>query len=93
MDMAKLAISAQVSTAIVGGLTTAGLITGGSVIVVSLGIFLLGVAIAYALYKLDDKFKISNTIIKSLKQHRSNKPETPYHPDQFFSQWGRFSYG
>ncbi|WP_272680188.1 hypothetical protein [Providencia sp. PROV032] len=93
MDMAKLAISTQISTTIVGGLTTAGLITGGSVIVISVGIFLLGAAIAYALYKLDDEFQISTSIIKALKTHRPRKPETPYHPDQFFSQWGRFSRG
>ncbi|ENU1227012.1 hypothetical protein [Providencia rettgeri] len=93
MDMAKLAISTQISTTIVGSLTTAGLITGGSVIVISVGIFLLGAAIAYALYKLDDEFQISTSIIKALKTHRPRKPETPYHPDQFFSQWGRFSRG
>ncbi|MBG3037988.1 hypothetical protein GHV27_08880 [Proteus mirabilis] len=93
MDMAKLAISTQISTAIVGGLTTTGLITGGSVIVVSIGVFLIGLAIAYALYKLDDKYQISENIIKALKNNRSKKPTPAYHPDQFFSQWGKFSHG
>ncbi|MBG6030714.1 hypothetical protein I5E97_06580 [Proteus hauseri] len=93
MDMAKLAIATQVSASIVGVLTTLGIIAGGSVIIVSVGIFLLGVAISYFLYKLDDEFKISETIIKNLKSYRGKKPETPYHPDQFFTQWGRLSRG
>ncbi|MBG3131634.1 hypothetical protein I4674_17835 [Proteus mirabilis] len=93
MDMAKLAIATQVSASIVGVLTTLGIIAGGSVIIVSVGIFLLGVAISYFLYKLDDEFKISETIIKNLKSYRDKKPETPYHPDQFFTQWGRLSRG
>ncbi|MGA3695031.1 hypothetical protein ACPAVH_04010 [Enterobacteriaceae bacterium TYF_5] len=53
----------------------------------------MGLVIAVALYKLDDEFKISETIIKNLKSYRENKPETPYHPDQFFTQWGRLSRG
>lgn len=93
MDMAKLAIATQVSASIVGVLTTLGIIAGGSVIIISVGIFLLGVAISYFLYKLDDEFKISETIIKNLKSYRDKKPETPYHPDQFFTQWGRLSRG
>lgn len=93
MDMAKLAIATQVITTIVGVITTLGIISGGSVIVVSVGIFLLGLAISYFLYKLDDEFKISETIIKNLKSYREKKPETPYHPDQFFTQWGRLSRG
>lgn len=93
MDMAKLAIATQVSATIVGVITTLGIISGGSIIVVSVGIFLLGLAISYFLYKLDDEFKISETIIKNLKSYRENKPETPYHPDQFFTQWGRLSRG
>lgn len=93
MDMAKLAIATQVSTTIVGVITTLGIISGGSIIVVSVGIFLLGLAISYFLYKLDDEFKISETIIKNLKSYREKKPETPYHPDQFFTQWGRLSRG
>lgn len=93
MDMAKLTIATQVSASIVGVLTTLGIIAGGSVIIVSVGIFLLGVAISYFLYKLDDEFKISETIIKNLKSYREKKPETPYHPDQFFTQWGRLSRG
>lgn len=93
MDMAKLAIATQVSATIVGVITTLGIISGGSIIVVSVGIFLLGLAISYFLYKLDDEFKISDTIIKNLKSYREKKPETPYHPDQFFTQWGRLSRG
>ena len=41
----------------------------------------------------DDEFKISKTIIKNLKSYREKKPETPYHPDQFFTQWGILSRG
>lgn len=93
MDMAKLAIATQVITTIVGVITTLGIISGGSVIVVSVGIFLLSLAISYFLYKLDDEFKISETIIKNLKSYWEKKPETPYHPDQFFTQWGRLSRG
>ncbi|WP_109408485.1 hypothetical protein [Proteus genomosp. 4] len=93
MDMAKLAIATQVSATIVGVITTLRIISGGSIIVVSVGIFLLGLAISYFLYKLDDEFKISETIIKNLKSYREKKPETPYHPDQFFTQWGRLSRG
>lgn len=90
MDMAKLAISMQMTTLLTGSIVTA---AGTSVIVVALGVFVVGLVIAVALYKLDDEFKISETIIKNLKSYREKKPETPYHPDQFFTQWGRLSRG
>lgn len=93
MDMAKLAISIQITAAITGGITTAALATGTSVMLVALGVFAVGLLIGLALYWLDEEFQISTTIIKGLKNHRRRKPETPYHPDQFFSQWGRFSRG
>ncbi|EMT5586369.1 hypothetical protein WMR23_002795 [Providencia stuartii] len=93
MDMAKLAISTQITTAITGGLTTAALTTGTSIILVALGVFAVGVSVGVLLYWLDDEFQISATIIKGLKTHRARKPETPYHPDQFFTLWGRFSRG
>ncbi|MEX6327207.1 hypothetical protein AB6F65_20310 [Providencia hangzhouensis] len=93
MDMAKLAISTQITAAITGGLATAALAAGTSVILVALGVFAVGVFVGLLLYWLDDEFQISATIIKGLKTHRARKPETPYHPDQFFSQWGRFSRG
>ncbi len=93
MDMAKLAISMQMTTLLTGSIVTAALTAGTSVIVVALGVFVVGLVIAVALYKLDDEFKISETIIKNLKSYRENKPETPYHPDQFFTQWGRLSRG
>ncbi|HGN0620787.1 TPA: hypothetical protein ACKRLB_001592 [Proteus mirabilis] len=93
MDMAKLAISAHITAAITGGLVTAALTTGTSVILVALGVFLLGVAIGGILYWLDNKFQISESIIKDLKKHREKKSEINYHPDQFFSQWGKISRG
>ncbi|MGP7974038.1 hypothetical protein ACTXA3_11120 [Proteus mirabilis] len=93
MDMAKLAVSTQITVAITGGLATAALTAGTSVILVALGVFTVGVLVGLLFYWLDDEFQISATIIKGLKTYRARKHETPYHPDQFFSQWGRFSRG
>ncbi|TPW65437.1 hypothetical protein DL505_21775, partial [Providencia stuartii] len=75
--MAKLAISTQITTAITGGLATAALTTGTSVILVALEVFAVGVSVGILLYWLDNKFQISTTIIKGLKTHRARKPETP----------------
>ena len=95
MDMAKLAVSMKLSAAIVGGLTTAGYIAGGSVIAISFGIFLVGVGISIGLYMLDDHFGISESIIKELKKCRPAKSNTngEFHPDNFFNLLHRYSRG
>ncbi|MEH0831983.1 hypothetical protein [Pectobacterium cacticida] len=90
MDAAKLAIS--VGFAWGAKIAATGfMVTGGSVIIITLGIFAFGVVVSFSLLWLDNKYKISETIIKHLKTHR--KHDTPYHPDQFFHAWGRISHG
>ncbi|KOY62957.1 hypothetical protein AM629_05735 [Photorhabdus heterorhabditis] len=58
---------------------------------VALGVFTIGFLTSLALYWLDDHFKISETIIKNIKNRKVNP--TPYHPDQLFNMWGRLSRG
>ncbi|CAQ82876.1 Hypothetical Protein PAU_00784 [Photorhabdus asymbiotica] len=41
---------------------------------------------------LDNEYKISKSIIKKLKECKTKHP-SPYHPDQFFNMWGRYSCG
>lgn len=93
MDMAKLAIAAQITTAVTGGIVTGALAAGVSVIAVAIGVFIVGALISYALYKLDDEFGISESIIKALKAKRPNKPVPLGHPQQMFTTWGLRSRG
>ncbi len=95
MDMAKLAVSIKLGTVLVGGLMTFSAFTGAGVIVVSLGIFLVGFAISYALYELDDYFGISESIIRELKKKRRPRSdgEGLHHPDNFFTNYHRYSRG
>ncbi|WP_420064165.1 hypothetical protein [Pectobacterium colocasium] len=90
MDAAKLAISVGVAWGAKIA-ATGFMLTGGSVLVIAIGIFFLGVLVSAILYWLDNEYKISETIIKNLKSHK--KQYTPYHPDQFFHAWGRVSRG
>lgn len=90
MDAAKLAVSVGVAWG--AKMAATGLmVAGGSVIAISLGIFILGLGVSFALLWLDNEYKISETIIKNLKSHK--KQYTPYHADQFFHAWGRVSRG
>ena len=91
MDAAKLAVSVGVAWGAKMAATSVMVATGGSVIIIAGGIFLLGVIVSFSLLWLDNKYKISETIIKNLKSHK--KQYTPYHPDQFFHAWGRYSRG
>ncbi|RYC41367.1 hypothetical protein [Pectobacterium zantedeschiae] len=91
MDAAKLAVSVGVVWGAKTAATSVMVATGGSVIIIAGGIFLLGVIVSFSLFWLDNEYKISETIIKNLKSHK--KQYTPYHPDQFFHAWGRFSRG
>lgn len=93
MDMAKLAVAAKITTVVTGSIVTGALTAGVSVIAIAIGVFVVGALIAYALYKLDDEYGISEAIVDALKSHRPPKPETPYHPDQFFTLLGRHSRG
>ncbi|MBN3214852.1 hypothetical protein [Pectobacterium polaris] len=90
MDAAKLAISVGVAWGAKMA-ATGFMVAGGSVIAISFGIFILGLGVGFALLWLDNEYKISETIIKNLKSHK--KQYTPYHPDQFFHAWGRYSRG
>ncbi|MDR0218316.1 MAG: hypothetical protein LBI71_05440 [Enterobacteriaceae bacterium] len=93
MDMAKLIVSTTIARLAVGIIMTSPIFAiGSSATLVAIGIFSLGLGIAAVLYLLDNQFKISETIIKRLKEHKI-KPPTPYHPDQFFSIWSRYSRG
>ncbi|WP_434527118.1 hypothetical protein [Photorhabdus asymbiotica] len=64
---------------------------GGSLMLVTLGVFAIGFLTSLALYWLDDHFKMSETVIKNIKNKKIHS--TPYHPDQFLNMWGRFSRG
>lgn len=90
MDMAKLAVSVGIAWG-AKTIATSLMITGGSVIAIAGGIFLLGLGISYGLYRLDSELKISERIIKHLKSYKEHN--APYHPDQFFNTWGRYSRG
>ncbi|WP_317177439.1 hypothetical protein [Pectobacterium sp. HCp5_1] len=90
MDAAKLAISIGFAWG-AKTVATAMMVTGGSVIGIALGVFAFGVFVSFSLLWLDDKYKISETIIKNLKSHKTHY--TPYHPDQFFHAWGNYSRG
>lgn len=90
MDMAKLAVSVGIAWG-AKTIATGAMIVGGSVLVISCLIFMLGLVTAYTLYWADNKFKISETIIKNLKTYKTHN--SPYHADQFFSTWGRLSRG
>ncbi|MBN3068342.1 hypothetical protein H5A34_05185 [Pectobacterium brasiliense] len=91
MDAAKLAVSVGVAWGAKTAATSVMVVTGGSVIIIAGGIFLLGIIVSFSLLWLDNEYKISETIIKNLKSHK--KQYTPYHPDQFFHAWGRYSRG
>ncbi|TNH43330.1 hypothetical protein EP164_12310 [Photorhabdus luminescens subsp. sonorensis] len=91
MDGAKLAISIGIATAANTLIVSPLLAVGGSLMLVVLGVFAIGFLTSLALYWLDDHFKISETIIKNIKNKKIN--QTPYHPDQFFNMWGRYSRG
>ncbi|RUR96904.1 hypothetical protein [Pectobacterium polaris] len=90
MDAAKLAVSIGVAWGAKAAATGL-MVTGGSVLVIAIGVFFLGVLVSAILYWLDNEYKISETIIKNLKSHK--RQYTPYHPDQFFHAWGRVSRG
>ncbi|MBC3214514.1 MAG: hypothetical protein ACQER3_22290 [Pseudomonadota bacterium] len=90
MDMAKLAVSIG-ATWWLKTTATAAMLTGSSVLIIAGGIFLFGVGIAFALFWLDNKYKISESIIKNMKSYKSHN--SPYHADQFFNTWGRLSHG
>lgn len=95
MDMAKVIVSAQISTAVVSalGLTTAsGIFVGGSVVAVAIGIFAIGLVVAGILYWLDTQFGISEAIIKDLKFHRRVKAPT-ISPQPVFNNWKAMSRG
>ncbi|WP_258086784.1 hypothetical protein [Xenorhabdus bovienii] len=67
MDGAKLAVSIGVASAVKGLVVTPILALGGSLMLVTLGVFAIGILVSFSLYWLDDHFKISETIIKNLK--------------------------
>ncbi|MBN3117110.1 hypothetical protein H4F46_19730 [Pectobacterium brasiliense] len=90
MDAAKLAVSVGVAWG-AKTLATGLMATGFSVIGIAFGIFAIGVIVSLSLLWLDNEYKISETIIKNLKSHKTHY--TPYHPDQFFHAWGRVSRG
>ncbi|WP_422526252.1 hypothetical protein [Serratia fonticola] len=90
MDMAKLAVSIG-ATWWLKTTATAAMLTGSSVLIIAGGIFLFGVGITFALFWLDNKYKISESIIKNMKSYKSHN--SPYHADQFFNTWGRLSHG
>ncbi|MDC9613791.1 hypothetical protein PSI19_07810 [Xenorhabdus khoisanae] len=92
MDMAKLVVATAIAKVTVSIVTSALFATALSATAIALGVFIVGLGVAYGLMLLDNEFKISESIIKKLKEHKVKTP-TPYHPDQFFDMWGRYSRG
>ncbi|PHM74035.1 hypothetical protein [Xenorhabdus kozodoii] len=92
MDIAKLVVATAIAKVTVSAVTTVVFATALSVTVISFLVFGVGLVVAYGLYRLDNEYKISESIIKKLKEYKV-KPPTPYHPDQFFNMWGRYSRG
>ncbi|MBD1229031.1 hypothetical protein [Xenorhabdus griffiniae] len=92
VDIAKLVVATAIAKVTVSVATSAMFTTALSATAIAFSVFLVGVSVAYGLYYLDSKYKISETIIKNLKEYKI-KPPTPYHPDQFFNVWGRYSRG
>nr|WP_232486917.1 hypothetical protein [Pectobacterium parmentieri] len=90
MDAAKLAVSIGIGWG-AKIVATSAMVTGTSVIFIAGGIFVVGFLVSLSLYWLDNKYKISETIINNMKSHKNQY--TPYHPDQFFHAWGRYSRG
>lgn len=96
MDAAKTLISMGVMLAANGAVTTAVAIAlGGSVIAVSSILFLIGISVALLLYFIDGYFKISENIIKALKNNiRESKAKDLRHDiNGAFHMFGVFSRG
>ncbi|MBD2799130.1 hypothetical protein ID850_01230 [Xenorhabdus sp. Flor] len=92
MDGAKLAVSLGLASAAKTLIFTPVLVAGGSLMAVAIGVFAVGIIAAGFLYWLDDTYKISETIIKNIKNKKVNSP-MPIHPDQIFNAWGRYMRG
>jgi len=92
MDMAKLIIGMKLGAVVVSGLITGTVIASGTVIVVSVAIFAAGAFVSYLLYKLDDHFGVSESIIRELKKQRKLRTDGDgrYHADTFFTNFHRF---
>lgn len=76
MDMAKIAVGAAVSMTI-GALFTSTAILGGSVIVVAVGLFFVGLIVTGLLNYFDKKYAISEKIIAELKNVMKRKVRFP----------------
>ncbi len=85
IDGAKLAISIGIATAANTLIVSPLLAVGGSLMLVALGVFALGVGVSFALYWLDDYFKISERIIKNIKNRKRNVLVVTPTADKFFN--------
>ncbi|AJJ58226.1 hypothetical protein [Yersinia pseudotuberculosis] len=93
MDAAKLAVSTGVAFGVKSAVTSTLLAAGTSVMVLSIGIFILGIGVAFLLYYIDDEFEISQKIIDFIRnKDREVKYYSP-HPDEIFNTWGVYSRG
>ncbi|CAQ82878.1 Hypothetical Protein PAU_00786 [Photorhabdus asymbiotica] len=92
MDMAKLIVSTTIARLAIAGATSLIVTTAFSATAIAFGVFVVGVAVVWGLMWLDNELKISESIIKKLKEYKTKHP-SPYHPDQFFNMWGKYSRG
>ncbi|OKO98801.1 hypothetical protein [Xenorhabdus eapokensis] len=92
MDMAKLIVATTIARLVVTAAISLIITTTLSATAIAFGVFVVGAIVVWGLMELDNKFKISESIIQRLKEHKA-KPPTPYHPDQFFNMLGRYSRG
>ncbi|WP_339427076.1 hypothetical protein [Photorhabdus heterorhabditis] len=78
---------------VIAGATSLVVTAALSTTAIAIGVFIIGALVVWGLMWLDDEFKISETIIKRLKEHKVKTPISPYHPDQIFNALGRYYRG
>ncbi|CAQ84103.1 MULTISPECIES: hypothetical protein [Photorhabdus] len=89
MDMAKMIVATIIAKTTVAAATSFVVTAALSTTAIAIGVFIIGALVVWGLMWLDDEFKISETIIKRLKEHKAKTPISTYHPDQIFNAWGR----
>uniref|UniRef100_UPI0036DE9E4C hypothetical protein n=1 Tax=Photorhabdus sp. RM322S TaxID=3342825 RepID=UPI0036DE9E4C len=92
VDMAKTAVAAFASWAI-GTVLSSFFVAGASIIVVAGIVVLVGLAAAIVLNYLDNKYQISEKVIKLIKEvyNRERAHEADF--NNFLHDWGRYSCG
>ncbi|OCQ52993.1 hypothetical protein Ppb6_01886 [Photorhabdus australis subsp. thailandensis] len=93
MDMAKIIVATIIAKSTVAAATSFVVTAALSTTAIAIGVFIIGALVVWGLMWLDDEFKISETIIRRLKEHKVKTPISTYHSDQIFNAWGRYYRG